>query len=215
VAALNSGEGWAAGLVTVRVNDWTTPWTYQDVIEVVGQAGAHIDALVLPKCAGPDQVKALDYLLTQVEANAGLPVEVFLLTEALKGDALANLEALRKLGGAVRPFSSEKGLGVQAGDVVVDAVFGTGLTRPPEGSAAQAIEAMLVAHSLGARVIACDIPSGVDADTGAIMGGAVRAHRTVVMGLPKPACVLTPGCTYFGDITILDIGLPDAVMPRG
>ncbi|MDR1808478.1 MAG: CoA ester lyase [Propionibacteriaceae bacterium] len=74
VGALNSGEGWRAGLVTVRVNDWTTPWTYLDVAEVVGQAGAHIDALVLPKCAGPEQVVALDYLLSQVEATAGLPV---------------------------------------------------------------------------------------------------------------------------------------------
>jgi citrate lyase subunit beta/citryl-CoA lyase len=74
VAALTSGEGWRAGLVTVRVNDWTTPWTHLDVVEVVGRAGAHVDALVLPKCAGAHQVVALDLLLTQVEANAGLPV---------------------------------------------------------------------------------------------------------------------------------------------
>jgi citrate lyase subunit beta/citryl-CoA lyase len=74
VAALNSGEGWRAGLVTVRVNDWTTPWTYLDVTEVIGQAGRHVDAVVLPKCASADQVVALDLLLSQVEANAGLPV---------------------------------------------------------------------------------------------------------------------------------------------
>jgi len=74
VAALNQPDGWQAGLVTVRVNDWTTPWTYLDVVEVVSGAGARIDALVLPKCAGPDDVTALDRLLSQVEANAGLPV---------------------------------------------------------------------------------------------------------------------------------------------
>ncbi|MDR1266613.1 MAG: CoA ester lyase [Propionibacteriaceae bacterium] len=73
-AALNQSEGWRAGLVTVRLNDWTTPWTHLDVIEVVGQAGARVDALVLPKCVGPDQVVALDLLLSQVEANAGLEV---------------------------------------------------------------------------------------------------------------------------------------------
>lgn len=72
VAALKSG-GWRAGLVTVRVNDWTTPWTYADVAEVVGNAGAHIDALVLPKVQSGDHVKALDLLLTQVEKGAGLP----------------------------------------------------------------------------------------------------------------------------------------------
>jgi citrate lyase subunit beta/citryl-CoA lyase len=74
VAALTSGEGWRAGLVTVRVNDWTTPWTYLDVADVIGRAGAHVDAVVLPKCAGPDHVVALDLLLSQVEAGAGLPV---------------------------------------------------------------------------------------------------------------------------------------------
>ena len=73
VAALQAG-GWRAGLVTVRVNDWTTPWTYADVVEVVGNAGAHIDALVLPKVQSGDHVKALDLLLTQVEKGAGLPV---------------------------------------------------------------------------------------------------------------------------------------------
>ena len=74
VEALNDPAGFAAPTVTVRVNDWTTPWTYADVIEVVTGAGARLDALVLPKCAGASQVQALDLLLTQVEQAAGLPV---------------------------------------------------------------------------------------------------------------------------------------------
>lgn len=74
VAALNDPEGFAAPLVTVRVNDWTSPWTYGDVIEVVSGAGAWIEALVLPKVTCPEHVVALDLLLTQVERNAGLPV---------------------------------------------------------------------------------------------------------------------------------------------
>lgn len=65
-------EDWAAPIVTVRVNDWSTPWTYADVIEVVGQAGARLDALVLPKVQSPDHISALDLLLTQVERTAGL-----------------------------------------------------------------------------------------------------------------------------------------------
>ena len=73
-AALDSGAGFAAGLVTVRVNGWESPWTYGDVIEVVTGAGAMIDALVLPKTTSAAQVKALDFLLTQVEHNAGLEV---------------------------------------------------------------------------------------------------------------------------------------------
>ncbi|MCC6496067.1 MAG: CoA ester lyase [Propionibacteriaceae bacterium] len=74
VAALGSAQGFAAGLVTVRVNGWESPWTYGDVIEVVTGAGAGVDALVLPKTQSAAQVQALDLLLTQVEHTAGLPI---------------------------------------------------------------------------------------------------------------------------------------------
>lgn len=74
VAALNDERGFAARLVTVRVNGWESPWTYGDVIDVVCGAGSRIDALVLPKTQSAAQVQALDLLLTQVEHTAGLPV---------------------------------------------------------------------------------------------------------------------------------------------
>ena len=74
VSALTDDRGFAAGLVTVRVNGWESPWTYGDVIDVVTAAGARIDALVLPKTQSAAQVQALDLLLTQVEHTAGLPI---------------------------------------------------------------------------------------------------------------------------------------------
>ena len=74
VAALNDPAGFAAPLVTVRVNDWTTPWTYADVIELVLGGGAHFAAMLLPKVQSAGQVQALDLLLSQVEQAAGLPV---------------------------------------------------------------------------------------------------------------------------------------------
>lgn len=73
VDALNSGP-FAAPTITVRVNDWTTRWTYGDVIEVVSGAGSHVDALVLPKVSSADHIRALDLLLTQVEHVSGLPI---------------------------------------------------------------------------------------------------------------------------------------------
>ncbi len=73
VAALNEG-GWDGPTITVRVNDWDSPWTTQDVLEVVGGAGGHIDAIVLPKVRSAEQVIALDMVLGQAEASAGLPV---------------------------------------------------------------------------------------------------------------------------------------------
>ncbi|WP_299954074.1 CoA ester lyase [uncultured Modestobacter sp.] len=73
VAALNEG-GWGSKIRTVRVNDWTTEWTYRDVVEVVEGAGAELDCLMLPKVADAAQVKALDLLLTQIEKANGLEV---------------------------------------------------------------------------------------------------------------------------------------------
>ncbi|MFI5501515.1 HpcH/HpaI aldolase/citrate lyase family protein [Nocardia asteroides] len=73
VAALNE-PGWGAQLRVVRVNDWSTEWTYADVITVVEGAGAWIDAILLPKVTDAGQVRALDLLLTQLEKACGLEV---------------------------------------------------------------------------------------------------------------------------------------------
>lgn len=74
VAAALAESGWAGQLRGVRVNDWTTPWTHRDVIDVVSAAGAYLDVIVLPKVADASHVVALDLLLTQVERSHGLPV---------------------------------------------------------------------------------------------------------------------------------------------
>jgi citrate lyase subunit beta/citryl-CoA lyase len=73
VAALTEG-GWGNRLRAVRVNDWTTPWTYRDVVDVVEGAGVHLDCLMLPKVQSADQIVALALLLTQIERAAGLDV---------------------------------------------------------------------------------------------------------------------------------------------
>jgi citrate lyase subunit beta/citryl-CoA lyase len=73
VAALNEG-GWGDRIRVVRVNDWTTEWTYRDVVEVVEGAGANLDCIMLPKVQSAEQVTALDLLLTQVEKTMGYEV---------------------------------------------------------------------------------------------------------------------------------------------
>jgi citrate lyase subunit beta/citryl-CoA lyase len=73
VAALNDG-GWGDKIRTVRVNDWTTEWTYRDVIEVVEGAGANLDCIMLPKVQTAEQIVALDTLLTQIEKAMGYEV---------------------------------------------------------------------------------------------------------------------------------------------
>jgi len=73
VEVLNTGD-WSGKVRTVRVNDWTTQWTYRDVIEVVEGAGANLDCVMLPKVQTPQQVATLDTLLTQIETTMGYPV---------------------------------------------------------------------------------------------------------------------------------------------
>lgn len=73
VQALNEG-GYEDKIRAVRVNDWTTQWTYTDVIEIVEGAGANLDCIMLPKVQTADQVVALDLLLTQLERTNGLEV---------------------------------------------------------------------------------------------------------------------------------------------
>ena len=73
VAALNEG-GYDGKVRAVRVNDWTTQWTYADVVEVVGGAGANLDCIMLPKVQTADQIVALDLLLTQLEKSHGLEI---------------------------------------------------------------------------------------------------------------------------------------------
>ena len=74
VATALAEPGWAGQLRGVRVNDWTTPWTYADVVDVVSAAGEHVDIIVLPKVTEVAHVQALDLLLTQLERTHGLPV---------------------------------------------------------------------------------------------------------------------------------------------
>jgi citrate lyase subunit beta/citryl-CoA lyase len=73
VTALNEG-GWGERTRVVRVNDWTTEWTYRDVVEVVEGAGANLDCVMLPKVQTAQQVQALDLLLTQIEKTMGYEV---------------------------------------------------------------------------------------------------------------------------------------------
>jgi citrate lyase subunit beta / citryl-CoA lyase len=73
VEVLNTGD-WGGRVRTVRVNDWTTRWTYRDVVEVVEGAGANLDCVMLPKVQTADHVRALDLLLTQIETTMGYDV---------------------------------------------------------------------------------------------------------------------------------------------
>jgi citrate lyase subunit beta/citryl-CoA lyase len=94
VEALNEG-GWGRKLRVVRVNDWTTEWTYRDVVEVVEGAGQNLDAVMLPKVQTAEQVHALDLLLTQIEKTMGFDVgRIGIEAQVENARGLVNVDAI-------------------------------------------------------------------------------------------------------------------------
>src|SRR6476660_1985206 len=95
VASALAESGWAGQLHGVRVNDWTTPWTYSDIIEVVSIAGASLDVVVLPKVTDVSHVNALDLLLSQLETTHGLPVgRIGVEAQIENAQGLTNIDAI-------------------------------------------------------------------------------------------------------------------------
>jgi ADP-dependent NAD(P)H-hydrate dehydratase / NAD(P)H-hydrate epimerase len=149
------------------------------------------------------------YVAARLLRSAGRDARVIALVpaERLSPDARAVREQADRAGvpvdeGLLAPI--EAGVG----DVVVDAIFGTGLGRPPEGAFAEAIARIDAARVAGARVLAVDVPSGLSADTGRPLGPCVRADRTVTFGFLKRGLVLHPGASLAGEVTVDDIGIP-------
>jgi hydroxyethylthiazole kinase-like uncharacterized protein yjeF len=118
----------------------------------------------------------------------------------LHGPAEKELHALRKLGVEVTGT-----LLFEGAEVVLDAIFGTGISRAPEGNFAKWIEAI---NSSGAKVVSVDVPSGLDADTGVAYAPSVQAHTTVTLGLPKAGLMTLDGPRLAGDVWVADIGMP-------
>ena len=95
VATALAESGWAGQLRGVRVNDWTTPWTYADTIEVVSTAGASLDVIVLPKVTDVSHINALDLLLSQLETTHGLPVgRIGIEAQIENAQGLTNIDAI-------------------------------------------------------------------------------------------------------------------------
>jgi ADP-dependent NAD(P)H-hydrate dehydratase / NAD(P)H-hydrate epimerase len=140
----------------------------------------------------------------------GYPTKVYLLARAeeLKGDAALNMKLYTVLGGQIVECGEDAAKlreGLDKADIIVDAVFGTGLSKAVEGVEKEAIEAI---NEAGKPVIAIDIPSGIDGKTGLPLGAAVRAAHTYTYGWPKLGQVLYPGAYHTGKLTVIDISIP-------
>ena len=186
----------------------------QDLMEAAGLAIFHEvikrwqKQTVVVLC-GPGNNGGDGFVAARLLVEEGWPVRLALLGSRadLRGDAALSADRWR---GQAHPLDPQ----VLDGDVlVIDALFGAGLTRPLEGIAKQVVE------TLNRRQLPClavDIPSGVHGDTGEILGGpagvAVKAVVTVTFFRRKPGHLLLPGRDMAGDVVVADIGIPEAVL---
>ncbi|HTZ87146.1 MAG TPA: NAD(P)H-hydrate dehydratase [Solirubrobacteraceae bacterium] len=142
--------------------------------------------------------------------EAGREVTVLCVAppEEFKGDAATNLA---RLPGEPPVMLAEGGPAIDAAEVIVDALLGTGFAGEPHGAVAEAIAAVNAAPG---AVVAVDVPSGVDASTGAVAGEAIRADVTVTFHAAKPGLWIMPGKRHAGEVHTVEIGIPrGAPMP--
>lgn len=147
---------------------------------------------------------------------AGARVRVLAMApvDALNGDALVMARIARAMEvpiedvGDDAPAAFARAISLEIGpkpSLIIDAIFGTGLSRPVDGAAADLIRAI---NASNIAVLAIDVPSGLNADTGVPMSDAIRATATVTMAGLKPGLVRLEAQEFVGDLSVVDIGVP-------
>jgi ADP-dependent NAD(P)H-hydrate dehydratase / NAD(P)H-hydrate epimerase len=175
------------------------------LMEAAGRAVArsiqrHIGRRRVLVLAGPGNNGGDGYIAARLLAQDGWPVRLAALAPPRPGSDAAG--AARLWPGQTVPFTPDE---ARRSDVVVDAVFGAGLTRPVTGLVAETLKA-------ARRIVAVDVPSGLDGATGLPLGYAPAAELTVTFFRLKPGHLLLPGRDLCGRIELADIGIPDAVL---
>jgi hydroxyethylthiazole kinase-like uncharacterized protein yjeF len=185
-----------------------------DLMEAAGSAIARVVQArwvrqpVVVLC-GPGNNGGDGFVVARLLLAAGWPVKLALLgrVEDLRGDAAINA---KRWSGETRPLSADV---LDGTCLVIDALFGAGLSRGL-GDAARAVVERINAEKLAC--VAVDVPSGVQGDSGLVLGGkagvAPRCVATVTFFRLKPAHLLFPGRDLCGDVVVADIGIPDSVL---
>jgi NAD(P)H-hydrate epimerase len=187
----------------------------QRVFERIEATFPSLESLVVSIFLGRGNNAGDGLVVARLLAERGAKVILHYLRppEEFSPDAAKNHARLASLGGAriVEVFLNLPGwqerarTALEDSDLIVDALLGTGLNKEVGADYAAAIE---VINASDLPIVSVDIPSGVNADTGEIMGTAVAADTTVTMGLPKIGCLFYPGKGAVGELVVGDIGVP-------
>ena len=174
------------------------------VADAAAELAARPGAAIAVVC-GPGNNGGDGFVAARLLREKGYRVRVGLLgaRDALEGDAA---DMATRWGAAIEPLSPAT---LADAEVVVDALFGAGLSRPLEGMAADVVAAI---NTCAKPVVAVDVPSGLDGTTGASGGPVVQATRTVTFFRLKPGHLLLPGRTHCGEVRLADIGIPVSVL---
>jgi hydroxyethylthiazole kinase-like uncharacterized protein yjeF len=166
-------------------------------------------AAVFVAC-GPGNNGGDGFVAARILRQQGYRVRLGLLgdTAALSGDAAAMAMRWGEAPETLTETSTPDRIG-GAGDLIIDALFGAGLSRPLQGAAAQIVAAI---NASGKTVLAVDVPSGLNGSTGLAEGARIVATRTVTFFRLKPGHVLLPGRALCGQVRLADIGIPETTL---
>lgn len=180
--------------------------------EVISNAFPDLQKKKIAIVAGKGNNGGDGFVIARYLLNRGIPVKVYLLADSkvLRGDAETNFQIFQRMKGEVIPVPSSKDYQkvkkeLEKFDLLIDAIFGTGLDAEVRGYYREVIDHL---NTLQKPIVAIDIPSGLDADSGKPHGTAIRASLTVTFGLPKVGHLILPGPDYVGKLKVIDIGLP-------
>ena len=152
------------------------------------------------------------FVVARTLHQRGIDVSVFVIGKIteIKGDARINLEILGRIGQTVVEVADETtwelhGMEITGHDLIIDAMFGIGLTAPLTGFYETVVADL---NEGGVPIVAIDMPSGMSADTCDLIGDAIDATVTVTLGAPKLPLVLPPAESKSGEVVVADIGIP-------
>jgi len=184
--------------------------------EVISNAFPDIRNKRIAIIAGKGNNGGDGFVIARHLLNHGISVKIFLLTDpkALRGDSEINYHIFSRMKGEVVPVPSSKDYqklkrDLERFDLLVDGIFGTGLDAEVRGYYREVIDHL---NTLQKPIVAIDIPSGLDANTGKPLGTAIRASLTVTFGLPKVGHLIAPGSDYVGDLKVIDISIPQRLV---